>query len=84
VTLPITVSTAVMDCAPSVFSVKLRVAAPPASAQSAGRTAWVSLLVKCSLPAYDSSLEPSLFLAVTEKADATPAGSSGAYSENSK
>ena len=48
---PVTVSVAVMVCAPFVFSVAENVPVPLVSAEFAGRTAWPSLLVKWTVPA---------------------------------
>ena len=49
--LPVTVSVAVTDCVPAVLRVTSKVPTPLASVASAGRTAWPSLLVKCTVPA---------------------------------
>src|SRR5713226_4842334 len=46
-----TVSVAVRDWAPAVFKVALNEPVPPVSVELAGRAAWPSLLVKCTVPA---------------------------------
>ena len=45
-----TVSVAVKVCTPAVFSVALKVPVPLVKVLLAGRTAWASLLVKCTVP----------------------------------
>ena len=46
-----TVSVAVSDCVPAVFNVALKAAVPLLSVASAGSTAWLSLLLKWTVPA---------------------------------
>jgi hypothetical protein len=46
----VTVSIAVMDWAPALFSVAEKVPIPLVSIELAGSTAWPSLLVKCDVP----------------------------------
>jgi hypothetical protein len=47
----VTVSVAVMDWLPTVFSVAENVPVPFVSIELAGSTAWPSVLVKCAVPA---------------------------------
>jgi hypothetical protein len=46
----VTVSVAVMVCTPGVFRVAEEFPTPFVSFESAGRTAWPSVLVKCTVP----------------------------------
>ncbi len=48
--LAVTVSVAVSDCAPAVFNVAVKEPPPFVSVESAGSTAWASLLVKWTVP----------------------------------
>jgi hypothetical protein len=48
----VTVSVAVIDCEPFVFSVAEKVPTPFVSVEFAGKVAAPSLLVKCTIPAY--------------------------------
>ena len=51
VMLDVTVSVAISDCVPAVFKVALNEPVPLVSVELAGRVAWPSLLVKCTIPA---------------------------------
>jgi hypothetical protein len=44
------VSVPVIVCPPALFSVAEKVLVPFASVELAGRTAWPSVLVKCTVP----------------------------------
>ena len=50
VMLLVTVSVAVIDCVPEVFKVKLKVPAPLVKPEFAGKVAWMSVEVKCTVP----------------------------------
>ena len=50
VSVALTVSVAVIAWVPAVFRVALNEPVPLVSVVSAGRTAWLSLLVKCTVP----------------------------------
>jgi hypothetical protein len=69
----VTVSVTEMNWLPAVFSVMENVFDPLVSAESAGKTAWLSPLVKCTVPVY--ALATALFVptAVTVTSSAVPA-----------
>jgi hypothetical protein len=49
--LEVTVSVAVMDWVPPVFKVALKLPVPLVRVEFAGKLAWLSELVKCTVPA---------------------------------
>src|SRR6516162_7271377 len=67
------VSVAVTVWLPAVFRVALKLPTPLVRVALAGRLAWPSLLVKWTVPAYQTSTLPSVSRAVTVKVIATPA-----------
>ena len=71
----VAVSVPVMVCEPARSSVALRLARPLVSAESAGNTtpAEVSLLRKCTFPAYPESVFPYGSRALTVKGKLDPA-----------
>src|SRR5205809_527007 len=71
--LVVTVSVAVMLWTPDVFKVALDEPTPLVKLELAGRLAWRSLLVKCTVPPYPVAVLPKQSLAVTVKEPAVPA-----------
>jgi hypothetical protein len=70
---PVTVSVAVIDWLPTVFSVAENVPAPLANVELAGKIAAPSLLVKWTVPAYPVDALLNASSAVTVKLNAAPA-----------
>ena len=70
---PVTVSVAVIVCDPVVLSVAENVPVPAVSVALAGSTAWPSLLVKCTVPAYPVAVLLEASSAVTVMLNAVPA-----------
>src|SRR5438067_1830870 len=71
-------------CVLAVFKVALNVPLPLVSVESAGSTAWPSLLVKCTVPAYPVAVLPKASLAVTVKFPAVPAVTSDGKPDTAK
>ena len=71
------VSFAVIVCPPAVFSVAEKAAVPFVSGESAGRTALLSELVKCTVPEYVVAGLLAASSAVTPKVKAVPARAVG-------
>ena len=71
--LEVTVSVAVMLWTPDVFNVALNEPTPLVNLELAGRLAWPSLLVKCTVPPYPVAVLPKPSLAVTVKLPGVPA-----------
>ena len=69
----VTVSLAVIVWLPAVFSVAGKLPVPLVSVEFAGRTAWLSVLVKCTVPAYVVTVLSEASSAVTVKLKAVPA-----------
>src|SRR6516225_3879488 len=72
VIVDVTVSVAVIDCVPTVLRVALKEPVPLVSVESAGRVAWPSLLVKCTVPEYPVAVLPKESLTVTVKEPLVP------------
>jgi hypothetical protein len=73
VMLPVTVSVAVIVWLPAVFSVAESVPVPLVKVELEGKTAWPSVLVKCTDPLYAVAVLFRLSRAVTVKLKAVPA-----------
>ena len=69
----VTVSVAVIVWLPTAFSVIEKVPVPFVSVEFAGRTALVSVLVKCTVPEYVVTVLLEASSAVTVKLKAVPA-----------
>jgi hypothetical protein len=63
----VTVSVAVINWRPTVFSVAEKVPIPFVSNELAGSTAWASVLVKCAVPEYPLATLFAASSAVTVK-----------------
>jgi hypothetical protein len=68
----VTVSVAVTVCAPAEFNTAGKVPTPFSSAEFAGNTAFVSLLVKCTVPVYPVAVVFAAVSAVTVKLNVVP------------
>jgi hypothetical protein len=69
----VTVSVAVIVCPPAVFSTAGSIITPFNSAEFAGRTAFPSLLVKCTVPVYPVAVVFVAVSAVTVRLNVLPA-----------
>src|SRR5215469_4799596 len=65
VIVAVTISVAVIVCAPAVFNVAEKVPTPFVSVELAGSVAAASLLVKCTVPVYPVAVAFDAFNAVT-------------------
>ena len=69
----VTVSVAVTVCEPAVLSVTEKFPVPAVRVAFAGKTAWPSLLVMCTIPVYPVAVAFEASRAVTATLNATPA-----------
>src|SRR5580704_11330530 len=69
----VAVSVAAIVCAPAVFNTAGNVPTPFSSAEFAGNTAFVSLLVKCTVPVYPVAVVFAAVSAVTTRLNVAPA-----------